>query len=95
MQANFYALHGVSMAEAVSAALSPKIGRSAANQLLRMAARRSIGEKRHLASVLKTMPEVIGQLGPEEIDRLMQPSAYLGSAQRFIARVLGETDGGG
>jgi len=27
-----------------------------------------------------------------EIDRLVDPRAYLGSAQRFISRVLGDAD---
>ena len=92
MRANFDALLGVSLAEAVGAALVAKIGRAAAHELLREATRRALEEKRHLGEVLKELPEVTAHLSKEEIDRLMDPRAYLGSTQRFIARVLGESD---
>ena len=95
MRTNFDALLGMSMAEAVSTALAPKIGRSAAHDLLRKAANRATEEKHHLAAVLKQMPEVTAHLSADEIDRCWMPRAYLGSAQRFIARVLGESDAGG
>jgi 3-carboxy-cis,cis-muconate cycloisomerase len=95
MRANFDALLGVSLAEAVSAALVAKIGKSAAHELLREATRRAQTEKRHLGEVLKESPEVTAHLSEEEIDRLMDPRAYLGSAPRFIARVLGDSDAQG
>jgi 3-carboxy-cis,cis-muconate cycloisomerase len=92
MRANFDALLGVSLAEAVSAALVAKIGRAPAHELLREATRHAQTEKRHLGDVLKELPEVTAHLSEEEIDRLMDPRAYLGSAPRFIARVLGDSD---
>lgn len=92
MQANFDALFGLTMAESVSVALAPKMGRSAAHEILRLASKRAADEKLHLAAVLKGIPEVGAHLRDDEIDRLMDPRAYLGSAQRFIARVLGESD---
>lgn len=95
MQANFDALLGVTLAEAVSAALAPKIGRSAAHEFLREATTRAMDERRHLGDVLKQMPEVTAHLNGEEIDRLMEPRAYLGCAERFVARVLGDADGQG
>lgn len=95
MQANFDALLGLSMAEAVSAALAPKLGRSRAHDLLREASTRVLQEKRHLGDVLKSTPEVTAQMSAEEIDRRMEPRGYLGSAQRFIAAVLGEPDADG
>ena len=95
MRVNFNALLGVSMAEAVSVALAPKIGRSAAHELLRNATKRATEQKSHLGSVLKGMIEVTGHLSAEEIDRLMEPRTYLGSSQHFIARVLGDSDAGG
>jgi adenylosuccinate lyase len=36
------------------------------------------------------MPDVKKQLSDTEIDELLDPRNYLGSAQRFIARVLGD-----
>jgi 3-carboxy-cis,cis-muconate cycloisomerase len=88
MRVNFDALLGVTLSEAVSAALASKIGRSAAHALLQEATRRALHQKRHLGDVLKEMPEVIEHLRCEEIEALMDPRAYLGSAQRFITQVL-------
>lgn len=92
MKGNFNALLGVSMAEAVSATLASGIGRSAANELLRKATKRARDEKRHLREVLSEMPEVTAHLTGAEINCLLEPKAYLGSAHRFISRVLGETN---
>lgn len=94
MRANHDALLGVNMAEAVTAALARKIGISAAHELLRTAAKSAIELKQHLATVLKTTPEITAHLGAPEIDALMDPDAYLGSTRRFVARVLGEPDAG-
>lgn len=94
MRANFDALLGASMAEAVSAALARRIGRMVAHELLHGATKRAKDGKQHLGSVLKSTPEVTAQLSADEIDRLMDPHAYLGSAQRFIRRILGEPDAG-
>jgi 3-carboxy-cis,cis-muconate cycloisomerase len=92
MNANFDALLGITMAEAVAAVLAPKIGRAAAHDLLRKATARAAEENRHLGDILKQMPEIAGHLGGDDIERLMEPRAYLGSAQRFIDRVLGGAD---
>jgi 3-carboxy-cis,cis-muconate cycloisomerase len=92
MQANFECLRGTTMAEAVSATLAAKIGRAAAHGLLRAAAERANTENRHLRDVLKGCPEIVTHLSPDDIDRLMNPREYLGSAQRFIAAVLGGAD---
>lgn len=92
MQSNLDALLGLPLSEAVSAALALKIGRSMAHDLLRKATACATKEKRNLAEVLKQLPEVTAHLSDTEIDRLLDPRAYLGSAQRFISRVLGEVD---
>jgi 3-carboxy-cis,cis-muconate cycloisomerase len=95
MRSNLDNLLGLPLSEAVSAALAPKVGRSIAHDLLRTATQRAMEEKRNLAEILKQTPEVTAHLTEEEIDRLLDPRAYLGSAQRFIARVLGEADADG
>jgi len=92
MQRNFDALHGLTLSEAISAALAPKMGRSAAHELLRLATRRAADENRYLGEVLKELPELTAHLTTGEIDRFMDPRAYLGSTYRFIARVLGEAN---
>jgi 3-carboxy-cis,cis-muconate cycloisomerase len=95
MQANFENLLGVTMSEAISVALAGKMGRSAAQALLREASDRAVGEKRNLGDVLKENAEVLRYLTRDDIDRLLSPRAYLGSTQRFIANVLGEPDARG
>jgi 3-carboxy-cis,cis-muconate cycloisomerase len=90
MRSNLDALQGLTLSEAVSAALTAKVGRSVAHDLLRQAAIRAKLEGRHLGEVLKQMPQVSEHLNSEVIDRLLNPHAYLGSARRFIQRVLEE-----
>ena len=92
MRENLDALLGTGLAEAVSVALAPKLGRSAALDLLREASKRATHQKRHLGDVLKSMPEVTAHLSGIEIERLMDPRAYLGSAERLIARILEKQD---
>lgn len=89
MLANIDDLMGATLSEAVAAALAPKLGRAAAYGLLREAAALAQAERRHLAAVLKQSPQIVEHIAPGEIDRLMDPRQYLGSAQRFIAAVLG------
>jgi 3-carboxy-cis,cis-muconate cycloisomerase len=92
MQANFDGLLGVTMSEAMSAALAAKIGRSAAHALLRDASDRAICEKRQLGDVLKESPQVLHHLTSGDVARLMDPRSYLGSTQRFIENFLGDPD---
>ncbi len=92
MMSNLNSLLGLPLSEAVNAALAPKVGRATAHDLLRTAAERAAAEKRTLADILKLLPQVTAHLTEVEIDRLLDPRAYLGSAQRFISRVLGEAD---
>jgi 3-carboxy-cis,cis-muconate cycloisomerase len=92
MASNLDAQLGLPQSEAVSVALARKIGRSTAHEILRKATLQAKSSNQHLASVLKTFPAVTEHLTPEAIDRLLQPREYLGSAQRFIQRVLREPD---
>jgi 3-carboxy-cis,cis-muconate cycloisomerase len=92
MQANMDTLLGLPLAEAVSAALAPRIGRAAAYDLLRKGSNRAVAEHQRLAGVLKQMPEVKAHLSDAEIDELLDGHNYLGSAERFIARVVGDED---
>jgi 3-carboxy-cis,cis-muconate cycloisomerase len=92
MISNLDSLLGLPLSEAVNAALTPKLGRATAHDLLRTATERAAAEKRNLADILKQIPQVIAHLTEAEIDHLLDPRAYLGSAQQFISRVLGEAD---
>jgi 3-carboxy-cis,cis-muconate cycloisomerase len=95
MQANLEAGLGLSLAEAVSVALAPKIGRVDAHDLLRKAVDQAMNEGRHLSGVLKQMPEVKKHLNDAEIDELLDARNYLGSSQVFIEHVIGDDDADG
>ena len=93
MAANLDATHGLVMAEAVSVALAEKLGRTQAHHLLEQASRRALAEGRSLREVLREIPEVGVHLSSADLDRLFDPRRNLGSAQAFLARVLGEVPG--
>lgn len=92
MRANFDATQAMPLSEAVVAALALKIGRDKAHGILEKAILQAEIGKQLLSTVLKMMPEITVHLNDIEIDRLLQPDEYLGSAQRFIERVLGDFD---
>lgn len=92
MQANLKTTLGLPLAESVSAALIPKVGRTKAHELLRGASTEAVKQNRHLSEVLNEMSEVTAHLTPSEIERLLDPRHYLGSTARFIARVVGDDD---
>ena len=92
MRTNLEATYGMPLAEAVSGALASKIGRIEAHEVLRKAVDRAATEKRLLSDVLKQTSEVKTHLSDDEIDGLLDARNYLGSAQRFISRVLGDDD---
>lgn len=92
MRANIGLTLGLPLAEAVNTALAPLMGRLAAHELLREATERAVADNRPLSDVLKQLPAIKAHLSDAEIDELLGAVNYLGSAQRFIARVLGDED---
>ena len=92
MAAHLEQSHGLALSEAVSARLACRIGREDAHELIHLAAQRALGEHRHLREILLAMPEIREHLNEDEVGELLDPRNYLGSAQRFIERVLGEAD---
>jgi 3-carboxy-cis,cis-muconate cycloisomerase len=79
---------GLIMAEAVAAGLVPVMGRAAAHHALQRVADRALSENRSLGDVLRDDPEVRKCLSDEQIDRLIDPASYLGSAGVFVDRVV-------
>lgn len=76
------------MAEAAAAGLTPAMGRAQAHHALQRAADRALGEGRTLSDVLRDDPEVRRHLSAEQIERLIDPAGYLGSAGIFVDRVV-------
>jgi 3-carboxy-cis,cis-muconate cycloisomerase len=80
MRANLDATGGLLMAERVATALAPELGRLQAHELVERAA--ASGEP--FADALERATE----LGRAQIERLLDPSEYLGSAGEFVDRAL-------
>ena len=88
MRRNLELGRGLIMAEAVSTGLTPVMGRAAAHHALQLISDRAIAEGKTLGEVLREDAEVRRHLSDEQIDRLLDPAAYLGSAGAFVDRVV-------
>ncbi|MGZ4150800.1 MAG: lyase family protein, partial [Actinomycetota bacterium] len=88
MRSNLDLTGGLLLAERIVAALAPTLGRLAAHDLVEEACRQAVEGNRALADVLAEHREVSAQLSPGEIADLLDPLAYLGSADAFVERAL-------
>ena len=88
MRCNLELGGGLIMAEAVSTGLGPVMGRAAAHHALKRVSDRAIADGKTLGQALRDDAEVRRHLSDEQIDRLTDPAAYLGSAGAFVDRVV-------
>jgi 3-carboxy-cis,cis-muconate cycloisomerase len=88
MRHNLDATHGLILAEAVSAALAPELGREAAHGLIDQACRRAVEQNMPLRDVLAKDAKVGKLLSVTALDRLFDPANYLGVSEQFVERVL-------
>jgi 3-carboxy-cis,cis-muconate cycloisomerase len=88
MRENLDAAGGLAFAEGVEAALAARLGRGPARRAVREACDRARAEGRHLRAVLADDRDVASRLSGAELERLFDPAAYGGSAERMIDRVL-------
>jgi 3-carboxy-cis,cis-muconate cycloisomerase len=88
MRANLELGGGLLMAEALATALAPHLGRPEAQRLARAASERAVAAGLDLRRAALDDPRVGAVLSPAEIDRALDPAAYLGSAHLFIQRAL-------
>jgi len=93
MRGNLDATHGLIMAEAVSSALAPKLGRQAAHELVEGACRRAVAQGGSLREVLEQDSKLAAHFSSAELDRLFDPETYLGVAEQFVDRVLAARTG--
>src|SRR2546427_930274 len=88
MRRNLDMTSGLIVAEAVMMSLAPHLGRNEAHDLV-YAACRTVNEKGGtLAGVLAGMPEVSSRLDRQAIERLTDPTNYLGAAPQMVDRVI-------
>ncbi|MCQ4306456.1 3-carboxy-cis,cis-muconate cycloisomerase [Pseudomonas stutzeri] len=90
MASNLEQTRGLVLAEAVSIALAQRIGRESAHHLVEGCCKRAVADGRHLRGVLGETAEVRQQLNDAELDRLLDPSFYLGQARRWVERAVAE-----
>jgi 3-carboxy-cis,cis-muconate cycloisomerase len=88
MTHNLGATHGLILSEAIAIALAKHIGRSPAHQLVEHAAHRALESGRPLRDLLLEDQEVRAHLSPAELDGLLEPKNYTGSAASMIQQVL-------
>ncbi len=88
MRANLDLTRGLIMAEAVQMALGARIGRQQAHGLIERASKRAVAEGRHLKDALLAEPEITAHLSAADLDRLLDPLTYTGTAQTMIDRAL-------
>ena len=88
MRANAGITGGALLAERVSGALTPLLGRRAARDLVRAAAERSAVDGRPLVDTLAAQASVSAHLSREQLTDLLTPGGYLGSAGTLTDRAL-------
>jgi 3-carboxy-cis,cis-muconate cycloisomerase len=88
MRTNLDLSGGLLMAEALSTALTPRLGRARAHGLVEAAARSAAESGRPLAETAAEDAEIEAVLGREGIDAALDPASYLGSTDALIDRAL-------
>lgn len=88
MRQNLAAGGGLLMAEAVMMGLAPLIGRSQAHDLVTVAAGQAMDSGITLKQTLLANDEVMRHLTPADVDRLLDPANYTGSAGAMVDAVL-------
>jgi 3-carboxy-cis,cis-muconate cycloisomerase len=88
MARNLKVTHGLLMAEAVTMALAKQIGKMPAHQLIERASHRALGSGESFRDVLLGEKEISKYLSAEDINRLLDPKNYMGSAALMIDGVL-------
>jgi adenylosuccinate lyase len=86
---NLSMLRGVNLAESVMIELTRRgMNRQEAHEVMRTASMQALAEGRNLSEVLGERPEVVSFVTREELDDLLDPDAYIGTAVRQVERLI-------
>jgi len=88
MGANLDATEGLLLAEQVTTIAAKHLGRLEAHELVESASRRTLERGSSLREELWAEPTLREALSSEEIDAALDPTRYLGSAEKFVDRAL-------
>jgi 3-carboxy-cis,cis-muconate cycloisomerase len=88
MRKNLDMTHGLIVAEAVMMGLAPHLGRNEAHDVVYDACRAVAEKGGSLADALAKVPEVTRHLDRKALEKLTDPSNYLGAAREMVDRVL-------
>lgn len=90
MEQNLNATNGLIFAEAITMALTDRMGKMPAHLLVEAACKKSVQENRSLKEVLRDEPGIRGHLAPADLESLFDPRNYLGSTEEFVDRVIAQ-----
>lgn len=86
---NLAFLHGINMAESVMIELTKKaMNRQDAHERVRVASMQALAEERPLADILSTDPVVIRFCSKQDLETLLSPDSYIGTAVQQVERVI-------
>jgi 3-carboxy-cis,cis-muconate cycloisomerase len=88
MQANLAQGGGLLLAESLTMALAPHLGRPAAQQIVQHLCTRAVAEGTTLEAMALAEPQVAAVLTPAAVAAALDPAAYLGSSAALIERAL-------
>jgi 3-carboxy-cis,cis-muconate cycloisomerase len=92
MRRNLQILNGAPMAEALSFELARKVGKSEAHRLMEKASSLALRAGIPLKHAVLRDQTLAGHFAGEDLDRLLDPSNYLGASQEFIENVISHED---
>ncbi len=88
IRANLHILQDVNMAESVMIALTQRgMDRQEAHELVRVASMEARAAERPLAEVLAARPAVTNLVATDELDGLLDPERYTGTAAAQVDRL--------
>ncbi len=90
MRKNLDMTHGLIVAEAVMMGLAPHLGRNEAHDVVYDACRAVAENGGSLAEALAKVPQVTQHLDRKALEKLTDPSNYLGAAREMVDRVVGK-----
>ena len=91
MRHNLDALGGFLLSERVMFALADKLGKQTAHEVVHAASMRGYSQGITFEEAIAEHPQAKGALGAEELDKLLDPTTYVGLAPAIVERILVET----